>query len=131
MSEDKELSIVRELIEATKQDRLHWERLVDPICFKFLSSVPTGRAFVLTAPHPKASPTSTGEFMRLEEGVRLQIRDRQDRLLAEIGGTGPADTGSPQDPRVAAVRELFALVRGKDEEEIGQVLGELRDLKTS
>ena len=76
-------------------------------------------------------PTSIGEFVRLGEGARLQIRDREDRLLAEIGGVAPADTGPVQDPRAHAVEELFSVVRSRAEDEIGEVLGELRHLKTS
>lgn len=129
MSDDKELAIVRELIEATKQDRLHWQRLVDPTRLRFLSSLPTGRTFVLSAPRPHPLAAFTGAVL---QGSRLQIRDKDDRLVAEIHGAAPLNGFRVlQDPISVAVRELLSLVRSKDEDEIDEVLGELRHLKTS
>jgi uncharacterized protein (DUF58 family) len=110
---NKELDVVRGVASATAEGKLAWARLARAGWAggdRFMSSLQTGRSFLLQGPSPLVAPTT----------CLLEIRDADDRVAYTI----QEDLLHP-GPVNAALRDLYALVAKSAEDMLDDTLQEL------
>jgi len=128
MRESKELQVLTQLMEATRQGKVAWSPLVDPKSYEYVATLPGGGSFILTRERTQVFGQLNLAFTALSGGpsVTLLYRDSGDRTIMRLSGYRLV-----HDRVGWQLHQLFDLVRAKTEEPLDHVLEDLRALTSS